>query len=294
MQKLVTVKNSVVELVSVGVFGAMSGAVIFAFLADRIASTAEYATLLSGFGGAVLGSGMSAFVALVLARQTAKETLDRDIGARNAEQQSYALRLMVKASLILSDVVAIQRTIESSLSDANDRHLTSLPLWKRILPIVGSYQLYDVDAAELSPLIAAKDSDLMQSAVTLFMQHRNLVEAVKVYSEKRDLVKGHITHHIASADGVITSDLTKEEVSRLAPLEMELESLVKNIRSMIPDLVTLGEQVTYGVGPAMRKFYADDEFPVFKPISSPDQPSHPPTVAAEVGAKSQNVSSTVG
>ncbi|UVK53338.1 hypothetical protein DBIPINDM_006821 [Mesorhizobium sp. AR02] len=282
MQKLVTVKNSVVELLSVGVFGAMSGAVIFAFLADRIASTAEYATLLSGFGGAVLGSGMSAFVALVLARQTSKETLDRDIRARNAEQQSYALRLMVKASLILSDVVAIQRSIDSSLSDANDRNLTSQPLWKRILPIVGSYQLYDVDAAELSPLIAAKNSGLMQSAVTLFMQHRNLIEVVKVYSEKRDLVKSYITHHITAADGVITSGLTEADVSRLAPLEMELESLAKGIREMIPNLISLGEQVTYGIGPAMRKFYENSEFPVFAPIAPSGQPADPPTATAAV------------
>ncbi|MER9411445.1 hypothetical protein [Mesorhizobium sp. M0589] len=282
MPKLVSVKNSVVELISVGIFGAMAGAAIFAYLADKIASTAEYATLLSGFGGAVLGSGMSALVAFILARQTSKETLNRDISARNAEQQSYALKLAVKASLILSDVVAIQRSIDSSLSDANDRNLTAQPLWKRILPIVGSYQLYDVDAAELSPLIAAKDGTLMHSAVTLFMQHRNLVEAVKVYGQKRDLVKDYITHHIAAADGVLTSGLTEADVGRLAPLEMELESLVNGIREMISDLVRMGEQVTYGIGPAMRKFYANTEFPVFVPIGSSGQPADAPTAAAKL------------
>lgn len=100
------IKNSLVELGSVGIFGAMAGGVLALFLADQVASSAEYATLLSGFGGAVLGSGMSAFISVILAKQTSRETLDRDISARNAEQQSNALRLMIKSSLVLSDVVA--------------------------------------------------------------------------------------------------------------------------------------------------------------------------------------------
>ncbi|RWA60737.1 hypothetical protein [Mesorhizobium sp.] len=63
----------------------MAGATIILFVADRVASVAEYATLLSGFGGAVLGSVMSAFVAFVLARQASRETLERDERARVAE-----------------------------------------------------------------------------------------------------------------------------------------------------------------------------------------------------------------
>lgn len=153
--------------------------------------------------------------------------------------------------------------------------MTDQPLWKRILPIVGSYQLYDVDAAELAPVIAAKNNELMHTAVTLFMQHRNLIEAVKIYSNKRDQVKEIVTNHITASDGVITSGLTKEEVSALAPLEMELESLITSIRSMLPDLIQMGETVTFGIGPAMRKFYGTDDFPLFAPknLTVTDWPS---------------------
>ncbi|TPM34457.1 hypothetical protein [Mesorhizobium sp. B2-3-5] len=270
MAKTVNVKNSIVELISVGFFGALAGGAFILFIADKVASIAEYATLLAGFGGAVLGSVISAFVAFLLAKQTSRETLERDEHARVAEQQSYALRLMVKSSLILSDVVALKKLIDESLSNANDRGLTGLPLWKRVLPIVGSYQLYDVDAAELSPLIAAKDSDLMQTAVTLFMQHRNLVEVVRLYSEKRDGVKDIIKNHLAVEEGVITSGLTKEEHSRMVPLEIELESLIKSIRVMVSDLTEMGEKVTFGIGPAMRKFFGTDDFPVFEKEKGPE------------------------
>ncbi|RWA60736.1 hypothetical protein [Mesorhizobium sp.] len=175
----------------------------------------------------------------------------------------------MKSSLILSDVVALKKVIDESLSNANDRGLTGLPLWKRVLPIVGSYQLYDVDAAELSPLIAAKDSHLMQNAVTLFMQHRNLVEAVKLYSEKRERVKEIVKNHLAVQEGVITSGLTKEELSQMLPLEIEMESLIKSIRVMVSDLIELGELVTFGIGPEMRKFFGTNDFPLFEKGKSP-------------------------
>lgn len=272
MPRQISIKNSVVELASVGIFGAMVGAAICAYIADTGVSIAEYATLLSGFGGAVLGSAMSAFVALVLARQTSKETLQRDTNARVAQEHSLALRLMVKSSLILSDAIAIKKAIDESLSAANDARLTSRPLWVRVLPIVGSYQIYDVEAEELAPLIAAKNSDLMHVAVTLFMQHRNLVEIVKVYSDKRDRVKDIITNHIGVSAGIVTSGMTQEDVSRMVPVELELESLVGGIRSMLPGLIEMGEKVTFGIGPAMRKFYGTDDFSIFVPMAT-DKPA---------------------
>ncbi|MBZ9815272.1 hypothetical protein [Mesorhizobium sp. CA7] len=265
MKRPIVLKNAVVELASVGIFGAMVGAAIMLFLADKVVSVSESATLASGFGGAVLGSGISAFVSFVLARQTSREALERNESARLAEQEASALRLMVKASLVLSDITAIQKVIDQSLSEANDRGLTSEPFWKRVLPIVGSYQIYDVDAAELTPLIAAKNNELMHNAVTLFMQHRNLVESVKVYSEKRELVKSIVTRHKVEEGGVITSGVTEEELSRLTPLAVELESLIIGIREMLPDLTQIAEAVTFGTGPAMRKFFGNGQFPIFAP-----------------------------
>ncbi|BAV45733.1 hypothetical protein MesoLj113a_41810 [Mesorhizobium sp. 113-1-2] len=264
-QNIGTVKNSVVQLITVGIFGAMVGAAVLLFLAEKFAATSDHATLLAGFGGAVIGSVLSALVSFILAKQASAETLLRDFEARLAEQKSYVLRLMVKASVVLSDLVAIRKAIDESLSNANDRNLTAEPLWKRVLPIVGSYQTFDIDAAELSPLIAAKDNALMQASVTLFMQHRNLIEAVRVYADLRGRVKEIVVHHFGSSEGVLTSGLTQEQMSKLMPLEIELESLIKTIRAMLTDLIPLAEKVTFEIGPAMQKFFGSQDFPVFAP-----------------------------
>ncbi|MFA6154716.1 hypothetical protein [Mesorhizobium sp.] len=266
MIKPVILKNSVVELTSVGIFGFLAGGVSCLFLADHLAATPEYATLLSGFGGAILGSVISAWVAFVLAKQTAADAHEREVGASVATQKSYVVRLMVKASLVLSDVNAIKRSIEESLSEANELGLTDQPLWKRVLPMVGRSQTFDIDPAELSPIMAAKDNELMQSTVTLFLQHRNLVEAVRMYSELRVSVKQILrSHHLASHDGVITTALTQEQAAELLPYEVELDSLLKNIRENLPTLIKMAEQVTFGIGPAMRKFLGDDGIPSFAP-----------------------------
>lgn len=263
MANTVIVKNSIVELISVGIFGALAGSLLTLFFLEKFSATSDHATLLAGFGGAVLGSGMSAVVSFILAKQTSAETLRRDSEVRRAEQKSYVLRLMVKSSMVLSDVVAIQKTIDQSLSNANDRNLTGEPLWKRVLPMIGSHQTFDIDPAELSPLIAAKDNDLMQASVTLFMQHHNLIEAIKVYAEKRDKVKNIVTTHFEEDRGVITSGLTQAQASALLPLEVELESIITQIRSMLLDLNHIAEKVTYGLGPAMRKYLGDDSIPIF-------------------------------
>lgn len=263
MADTVIVKNSVVELISVGIFGALAGSLLTLFLLEKFSATSDHATLLAGFGGAVLGSGLSAVVSFIQAKRTSAETLRRDAESRRAEQKSYVLRLTVKASVVLSDVIAIRKTIDQSLSNANDRNLTSEPLWKRVLPMIGSHQTFDIDPAELSPLIAAKDNNLVQASVTLFMQHRNLVEAIKVYAEKRDKVKSIVTNHFEEDRGVIKSGLTQAQASALMPLEVELESIITHIRGMLGDLNRLAEQVAFGLGPAMRKYLGDDTIPIF-------------------------------
>lgn len=252
-----------VELASVGIFGFIAGGIVLLFMAGSQASTPEYATLLSGFGGAVLGSVISAWVAFVLAKQTIADARERDVQAALAEQKSYVLRLMVKASLVLSDVTAIKNSIDGSLSEANARNLTALPTWRRVLPIVGASQTFDIDPSELSPIMAAKDNDLMQSTVTLFLQHRHLVEAVKAYSELRNKVKHVVTGHLRQEDGVVITGLTPQQVAELMPYEVELDSLIKGIRGMLPDLISLAEKVTFGMGPTMKKFLADEDMPVF-------------------------------
>jgi predicted membrane protein len=78
----VSVKNSVVELATVSIFGAFVGSLLTLFLIEKFSATSDHATLVAGFGGAVLGSCLSAVVSFVLAKQASGETLIRDTRRR--------------------------------------------------------------------------------------------------------------------------------------------------------------------------------------------------------------------
>ncbi|MDF1609366.1 hypothetical protein PZ897_14370 [Hoeflea sp. YIM 152468] len=224
---------------------------------------AEYATLISGFGGALLGAVVGGVISWVLARQSAANTTNRDREARDQDQKGQALRLMVKASLVLSDVVAIKSSIDQSLSEANERGLSHYPVWRRVLPIVSSNQIYQIEAAELAPLMEARANEIVYAATDMLMQHSTLIAALESYSEKRGELKKILKRHTATADGVITSELTESEVAEMAPYEIELESLIKEIRSRLHPVQELAEKVTFGIGPAIQKHYGDRNFPVF-------------------------------
>ncbi|EDQ33971.2 hypothetical protein HPDFL43_05940 [Hoeflea phototrophica DFL-43] len=170
---------------------------------------------------------------------------------------------MMKASLVLSDVVAIKNSIDQSLSEANERGLSHYPFWRRVLPIVSSNQIYQIEASELAPLMEAKANEIVYAATDMLMQHSVLIAALQSYSEKRGELKKIIKRHTATEDGVLTSGLTESEVAEMAPYEIELESLIKEVRSRLHPVQELAEKVTFGIGPAIQKHYGDNDFPVF-------------------------------
>ncbi len=221
----------------------------------------EYINLISGFGGAVFGACVAGAISWLIAKQTATQTLRRDEEARAREQKSHALSLMVKASLVLADVVATSKLIDQSLSNANEKGLTSQPLWQRIVPTVSHKQIYEIDAAELAPLIEAKAYEIVYAATEMFMQHATLVTALEKYAALRGEMKNIIPRHLEANDTVIVSALTESEIAALAPYEIELESLISEIRIAIPPLKKKAEFVTFGVGPVIRTHYQANDFP---------------------------------
>lgn len=134
-----SLQNSFVELSAFFIFGGVVGGIGGTLYAAQTASSSEYVTLLSGFGGAVVGAAVSAVVSLLVAKQSANETLRRDLQTRAKDQQALALNLMIKSSLILSDIASIQQAIDESFSTANEHRLTHLPTWQRVLPIIGGH-----------------------------------------------------------------------------------------------------------------------------------------------------------
>jgi len=259
-------RNSVVELVSVALLTLIVGLSVGALWWSTAISSPDRVSLVSSFGGVILGATIGAFVSLLVARQASLDARLRDLNAHRLEQRANALRLLVKASLVLSDVTAIRRAIDESLEEANRRQLTNLPMWQRIMPMIGGHVAYEIDSAELAPLIEAGQAELVQDAIEMLMQHRTLIEAVEDYSAKRQKIKEIIEAHHIENDTIIVSSLTKEDKSRLLPYGLELESLITTIRQRLPNLEAQARHVASSIGPAMAKHFDDPTFPQLQPV----------------------------
>lgn len=249
--------------------GAVGGIVVLSFGLAAVdaapsyaVSTTDSATLIAGFGGAVIGSAISALMSWLLLRQTSKETLRRDSEARDRESEAAALRLMVKSSLILSDVAAIRKTIDSSLLEANDRQITDQPVWTRVLPIVGAEKKLTLEADDMAPLFELKEHELIYSATDLFQLQPVLISAINLFNRKREEARSISDAHSVGGDGIVNTEYTQAQYRRLLPIHIELEALIKEIRDLIPIVETKAETVTFGIGPAMRK-RTGSKFPIF-------------------------------
>ncbi|MGV8832975.1 MAG: YtxH domain-containing protein [Devosia sp.] len=233
-------------------------------LADGGLEPSDWISLLSGFGGALVGAIVGGAIAWLLAWQASKATERRDITERNQMIKERCLRLMVKASIMLADIAGIQRSIDESLQAANERGLTNAAQWQRVLPLVGSFIAPPFDADEAAALMALKEHPLALDSIELFQRYDNFLIAVKTYSEKRQGVADLMGDHKDMGSGRLSSALSQEQLSRLTPLSIELESLITQIREAGGELRQLAERVTFGIGPAVRAKLKTTDFPVME------------------------------
>ncbi|MBO6857653.1 hypothetical protein [Roseibium sp.] len=231
--------------------------------------TPELISLVSGLGGAVLGALIAGLISWVLARQSAKLTLERDEAAREKEQMGHALSLMIKSSLILSDVVGLGNKIEEALRQTKEIGMPETPLWRRIPPTISHKQIYPVEAIELAPLLEAKEHDLVQTAIEVFLQHATLGTAAEKYNALRSEMKDRIPKHKGTDGNMVHSTLHESEVAALAPHELELETLITEILKSVQALKVSAEKVTFGVGPAIRAHYKTKDFPQLVSVDDP-------------------------
>lgn len=147
-------------------------------------STSDISVLLS----AILGALIAGVVSWLLARQTSNETLRRDAALRTDALGASALRLMIKASLILSDAQSLDRILREAIANG-EQNFPGAMRWQYIPGIATDYQVFEVEADELRPLLTVKEHALFQSAVTMIMVHRDLVNNLRRYAEERDRLR---------------------------------------------------------------------------------------------------------
>jgi len=208
----------------------------------------------------VLGAVIAAIVAFVLARQSNTAIEKRDAHQRKQSQKSALLRLQTRASILASDVASTMKVIDIMLAEANAAGRTGWPKHARITSIIGSFETIEFPIEELEPLVEAKEFDLIQGLVEISMRHKEFSTAISTYSQLRLDLKNKVT--ISRSDGnVLSAELSQTQLQQLQPYLIELETLIDQAISMGRGIEKRANSLVQGIGPAARKFLADNTFP---------------------------------
>jgi hypothetical protein len=217
-------------------------------------SSSDVATLVAAFFGAGVGGGIS----WLMARNTSRETLERDENARKQEKRASGLNLLIKHSMLVTEMYAMKNGIETSLAKAQAAGLGHLPLWRRVGGVVGSAD-FKLDPGELLPVLDARKYELMGTIIESFMQHQTLVKSARMYLELR-----------AEAERVMSVNVDPTaQATAVAPFELKLESLITAIKARLDDCAPKCRTALFELGPVLKTHLDDDSFPVFGEDNEP-------------------------
>ncbi|RWY91846.1 hypothetical protein EHI44_02075 [Rhizobium leguminosarum] len=223
-----------------------------------VLSSADAATLISGFGGAALGGGVSWF----LGRQAAHEAASRDQQQHKRDQRAQGIQLFLKFSMIASDLAGTKVSINQSLERANALGLTSQALWQRIVPIVGSLDHVTIEPTDMTPLIDAREYDLVAQIIEVAMQHKMISQSLEKYTELHAAAEAILGPAQEYGEGGLYTGLTQDGIDRLRPVATKLEALINQIRLRLEILIPQANNAMAAIGPAMQKYLNDISFPI--------------------------------
>lgn len=245
-------------------------------------STTDWVTIASGFGGVLLGSLIGAAVSWFLQKAASKDALHQRTLDRITDQKGRWSKLQLQTSITLSDVVASQTAMYNSIESAVANGVSlAAPLWQKLVPMLGMMKPMPIDIDLLAPLIEAKEYDLVSQAIELSMQHQVLNDTIGVYNDLRLSMKDRLADNFEVREGRIGTFVSSEEAARLAPVTMELESLARAVRERLNTIVPLARSLTFALGPAAQKYFADPTFPILAPQPGGATNSPPPTGSAD-------------
>lgn len=221
-------------------------------------NTTDVATLIAGFGGAALGGGIS----WLMARQTSREAKERDQASRNDQQRARGLHLLLKYSMIVTDLHAMLNAVQTSLENANKAGIGHLPLWNRVGVVVGSME-FSLDPTDLVPLMDAREYELIATITETFMQHQTLVQSTKMYAELRSEVERLIGSAKQGAGATVYAARNEELNDKVRLYEHKLESLISATIRRLDEWAPKSRSTLFALGPALQKHLGDAGFPAF-------------------------------
>jgi hypothetical protein len=227
-------------------------------------STTDWATLISGFGGALLGALIGAAASYVTARQAAAEGRSRDEAARTDLEQNAALRVILKTSNLANSIETIRGHVVNGIARANPDAMPTRELWTFVQPTTPAMQRsVDFEANDFVFLLRHKQGDLIQRLMMLATRVAALEAGFDAYSGRRTemqaLLEDH-THYDNQQERFVTQvPVGLQQKTELRSIEMDnlLKDVLRNCYEYAADASKACEDLNEAT-----KLVFDGKFPI--------------------------------
>lgn len=225
----------------------------------------EWVTIGVGVGGALLGALAGGWISFRQARSDRDHHESQETKVKLARDKALLVKAQFQASLILADVEATVSAIEVSITKTAEAGLSEAPLFNRIMPIVGFMTTPLVDIETISPLIDAKENRLVQDYFEMHAKHEVLTQSLRRFDQVKEDLNERVSPFMTWHEGLVQVEMTPQREAQLKPFFDSANSLAEQIQVMAIEVQRLARSTTYGIGPAARRIYNDDKFPILVP-----------------------------
>lgn len=138
-------------------------------------SSADLATLISGFGGALLGGSIS----WMLAAQASKTALQRDQEMRLEDEKAAATRTILKLLQISNGLHTLEKYISTAIAAAP----VGSKMWQAVRPLSGLLSKFpEFDASDFVPFIAADKTGIVNRLMLIAQRYQADETAIGTYN----------------------------------------------------------------------------------------------------------------
>lgn len=217
-------------------------------------SSSDFATMLSGFGGAILGAVIGGTISWFQARQTAEAERNYKTYEKNKRLASALMQLQLKTLSLTNASFTIQSWIDTSVTEARNKGKDVSEIWKVVQATASIREGPRFDTEDFLPLVHEKGTPIINEVTMLSERYEASSHAARSFSRlKREFSEFSLPYCSLKPDGQIQA-FFPDEVQKTADIKThEMEFLIRQIRREVEKDVEAGKAACR----AIRAFAAE-------------------------------------
>lgn len=199
--------------------------------------------LLAGFGGALLGSVVSAFFSWLLHNASVKREIENENRQRVSNERAVALSALVRLQSLINLVIDLRNRIVDCLAEAEAAGHGDFQAWQKVVPIAGLPQVAaPFDVTEISLLLAAKHPETANELIRFHSRVESVVEAMRTYNILRSKLKDLMPANVTGRLGI--SSISLSDYAKTSSTIAECQDLLGQILSAVAEDCPKGIEVS--------------------------------------------------